>query len=181
MNSAPPNGSTPVKPLSALYPFAHASPPDRITLSCSLLPHTLPSKAQLKEPLLHQPTTSHPQQSWACFLAQVLFLHLDWTSLGSRDFILCCSASPCTLLFKQIPSFILADVAVTKAGKVPVLEEIKFSSKLLLVMVVTQVEEEFLIKVNSFPNRSASSINVERIDMYRRNLGIVCVCVVKYT
>lgn len=45
---------------------------------------------------------------------------------------------PCKqLLFEQTPSFILADVAVTKAGKVPVLGKIKFS-KLLLVRVIAQ-------------------------------------------
>lgn len=48
-------------------------------------------------------------------------------------------------------------------------------------MVVTQVEEELLIKVNSFPNWSASSNSLERIDMYHQNLEILCVCVVKYT
>ena len=56
------------------------------------------------------------------------------------------------------------------AGKVPVLREIKFS-KLLSVMVVTQVEKELLIKVNPFPNQPTSSTNLEHIDTHHQILG----------
>lgn len=69
-NSVPPFGSAPMKPSSPLHPFVHTSPPNRTVLSVSLLTHTLPPKARLREPSytsLPHPTMSCPQQGWAPF------------------------------------------------------------------------------------------------------------------
>lgn len=84
VNSAPSNVPAPVKSLSPLHPFAHASLSDRTAVSLSVLTHMLPSKAQLQESRLYQRPLSRPQQGRAPLWHMSCFLNWTGCHLGTE-------------------------------------------------------------------------------------------------